>query len=1521
MGLMKVLGGLKRRFFSQRQQHIVRREMELGGRKCRFEVMEERRVMNADPLHVGVVYIEEDSGSDLHGDTFEITFTGGAPNTQLTRLVIDTNKLGIPGYQVGDLIFDTAPGGLGADQSYAFEIISQSGIQSVTATVVDGGMQLILDFQGFQAGDKLVFQIDVDEIQEAWPAGSTNYALINEGIDPITSGVEFQGSTLNASFVAPHFQNAQGTAEFRNFYDANFAGKNLNLPADDFQGKRDRTTGGVASLQQTPKPISIAGTVYHDQDLDLTQDAAESGISNVTLALWKKDNSGNYVFTGFTTTTDAQGNYRFGEELNLMPGTYQIRETQPNGYFTVGAVPGTVAGAASGNVLAGNKDVLTEISIPLGDTDAIDYDFAEAQPASISGYVYADRNNNGIKETGEIGLAGVTIQVIPLNTIAAQGTITVTTDQSGFYQVTGLAPGTYRVVEVNQPVGYFDGLDTVGTVDGVKVGSVTNPGDSLETIFLGGNKAGINYNFGELEPGSIRGRVHYTDKEGNCFSEEALSRPIAGATVMLRDAQGNILRTTQTNANGEYVFDNLAPGSYIVQEITPEGLIDGGDHVGTINGVKRGAVTENDIISNIVINPGDHGVNYDFCEHEPAELCGNVYYDANYNGVFDANEQGIAGATVRLYDATGTLIATQVTDETGKYCFTNLVKGVYKIVEQQPTGYLDHLDTAGTLGGNAINPGDEINTINVLWGDHGEEYNFGEVLASSISGIVYVDPNANCIYDEGEAPIAGVTVQLFDTQGNLVATTTTDANGRYKFDQLRPGTYTVKELQPSGYLQGGQTAGSGGGNDSQQDVISAIAIGSGVELVNYNFCEQLPSTLSGRVYSDPNEDCTFNEGDSPIAGVRIDLYDGDDNLIATTYTDANGFYKFENLPPGEYAVVETQPMGYFNGGASPGTGGGVGSSSTGAGDDCGCGHPWEESVGEATGPSTISHIHIPGGKNFTNYDFCEVPPAQLSGFVYQDGAAIVDQSGLPPADLRPIRDGILTADDKRLGGVWLELRDGLTGEPIRGEDMLSGMYPPGPIRVQTDANGYYEFKGLRSGNYAVYQVQPNGYFDGIDHEGSTLGIAVNYDSGLDPQFLSTFADLPSNDAIVRIPLGAGQHSQSNNFSEVQVTRLIIPPPENPPPPPLDPPPPFVFPNLQAPPLPLLPLAPPPSPNIDGGGMPAYTWHLSVINSGAPRGDVSTVVGQAAFRNASFLVDRQDWVGVSLEQGEWQLKRDRDGDGKDDVLEDEPLFGLVGAIPLMGDFNGDGIDEKAIFFQGEWFVDINGNGRWDDEDLWAKLGGPQDLPVVGDWDADGKDDIGIFGPEWPGDPEAIEAEPGLPDGHNQKLVVTKPKNLPPDPEEATLGHRLLKHKATGKSRADLIDHVFRYGSGSDKPVAGDWNGDGIANIGIFRDGKWYLDTNGDGRWSNDDALVTFGEKGDIPVVGDWDGDGIDEIGVYRNGQWLVDSNNNRELDATDRVFEQGGEGYLPVVGDVDGDGIDDAGLYRDVDAPEVREARK
>jgi serine-aspartate repeat-containing protein C/D/E len=143
---------------------------------------------------------------------------------------------------------------------------------------------------------------------------------------------------------------------------------------------------------------------------------------------------------------------------------------------------------------------------------------------------------------------------------------------------------------------------------------------------------------------------------------------------------------------------------------------------------------------------------------------------------------------------------------------------------------------------------------------------------------------------------------------------------------------------------------------------------------------------------------------------------------------------------------------------------------------------------------------------------------------------------------------------------------------------------------------------------------------------------------------------------------------------------------------------------------------------------------------------------------------------------------------------------------------------------------------------------------------------------------------------------------------------MKKGERGKLRSDVIDHVFEYGTKGDRAVVGDWNGDGIYTIGIFRNGVWFLDMDGDGRWSDGDLMVEFGQEGDLPVVGDWTGDGITKLGVYRNGKFYLDTNNNHQLDAADKVIELGRAGDRPVAGDWNGDGIDKVGVYEEGVAP-------
>ncbi len=131
--------------------------------------------------------------------------------------------------------------------------------------------------------------------------------------------------------------------------------------------------------------------------------------------------------------------------------------------------------------------------------------------------------------------------------------------------------------------------------------------------------------------------------------------------------------------------------------------------------------------------------------------------------------------------------------------------------------------------------------------------------------------------------------------------------------------------------------------------------------------------------------------------------------------------------------------------------------------------------------------------------------------------------------------------------------------------------------------------------------------------------------------------------------------------------------------------------------------------------------------------------------------------------------------------------------------------------------------------------------------------------------------------------------------------------------DSGDLSFWFGTSGDQPIAGDWNGDGHDEIGVFRNGPWYLDYNGNRIWDPDsgDLSFWFGTSGDQPIAGDWNGDGHDEIGVFRNGPWYLDYNGNRiwDPDSGDLSFWFGTSGDQPIAGDWNSDGHDEIGVFR------------
>ena len=166
-------------------------------RKCYFEVMEQRRVLSADPVIAAVTYVEGDDGQDTSPDHFEVTFEGGAETTQLTQFTINGDQDLSGAHSSGDVFFDNNGEfpGTGQNHDFEFDAVNSQGIEASdieSVSVSSDGLLLTVQVSNFEAGDVLAFTIDVDEVE-----GLRN--------DTITSGVEFEGSFFETQFVDDNF--------------------------------------------------------------------------------------------------------------------------------------------------------------------------------------------------------------------------------------------------------------------------------------------------------------------------------------------------------------------------------------------------------------------------------------------------------------------------------------------------------------------------------------------------------------------------------------------------------------------------------------------------------------------------------------------------------------------------------------------------------------------------------------------------------------------------------------------------------------------------------------------------------------------------------------------------------------------------------------------------------------------------------------------------------------------------------------------------------------------------------------------------------------------------------------------------------------------------------------------------------------------------------------------------------------------------------------------------------------------
>jgi hypothetical protein len=673
------------------------------------------------------------------------------------------------------------------------------------------------------------------------------------------------------------------------------------------------------------RTASLGDRLWVDTNADGQQNDGATGIVGATVTLIGGGADG-VIGTGgddtsATTVTGADGIYNFsglnvGEE-------YQVQFAAPSGMAFTGQNVGDDASDSDVDAMTGKTQIVTLTSGEHNPT----LDAGVYATASLGDKVWEDKDGDGQQDNGEPGIDGVTVRLY--NCVTNELVATTTTANGGLYNFAGLKPGSYHVV-FETPTGYVQTTANVG--DDAGDSDAVNGVTGCYTLDSGENETTVDAGF--LRTASLGDRL-WVDTNADGQQNDGATG-IVGATVTLigGGADGVIgtggddtSATTVTGADGIYNFSGLNVGEeYQVQFAAPSGMAFTGQNVGDdASDSDVDAMTGKTQI--VTLTSGEHNPTLDAGVYATASLGDKVWEDKDGDGQQDNGEPGIDGVTVRLYNCvTNELVATTTTANGGLYNFAGLKPGSYHVVFETPTGYVQTTANVGDDAGDS----DAVNGVTGCYtldsGENETTVDAGFLRTASLGDRLWVDTNADGQQNDGATGIVGATVTLIGGGADGVigtggddtsATTVTGADGIYNFSGLNVGEeYQVQFAAPSGMAFTGQNVGDDA-SDSDVDAMTGktqiVTLTSGEHNPTLDAGVYATASLGDRIWYDTNANGIQDTGENGVAGVSLSLMDGNQNVVSTTVTDGNGYYRFDNLTPGDYQVnidESTLPAGY-----------------------------------------------------------------------------------------------------------------------------------------------------------------------------------------------------------------------------------------------------------------------------------------------------------------------------------------------------------------------------------------------------------------------------------------------------------------------------------------------------------------------------------------------------------------------------------------------------------------------------------
>ena len=638
-------------------------------------------------------------------------------------------------------------------------------------------------------------------------------------------------------------------------------------------------------LEPSPAPdlstLHISGQCWFDSTLDGLFTSEEPALPGIKLELDGVRNGVHYE-----TVSGADGNWYFD---NLSPALYNLTVTIPDGMMFTKA---SKKGGKRSMITSG-----TSRQIDLNDKESRDHLYIGfTWTGEIKGRCFLDANYNGMYDEGELPMPGVKICALKSMDEEAAKTFS---GEDGTYTLTGLRGNTYRMRVVLPE----DGSDFTCTVsDPLGNHFKSRPGrrENFWDNFVLNEAQTREMNVGVIYPGSITGTVYYDDDFSADRSES--EKVVSGFLVGLYDENGNVVAMDKTSVKGKYELTKLVPGNYTL-------------HVTAVKGYAFTRLGEGNVIVNrtggegfsepFFLELGEKKTNMDVGMIKPGTVEGSVFADRNDNGIRDDGENGLPGVTVRLIDdESGEESFRAEIGEDGKYLFDAVMPGRYHLEYILP----ENAVFARTVsGGNTIS-GDqgtgESESFSFTSGATVQGPECGMLTLGRIDGLAYHDHDGNGIRSEGEEELAGMTLTLTPSRSELEEiTVTTEQDGSFALEELRPDTYTLTVTCPEDNVLSRTdsirlplTAGR-----ASQDV--SLSVSMGAQWNDQQLGAVIPASLSGQMWMDENNNGYFDEGESTPAGMEITVTDDmTGKVFDTLRTDGEGRFATSGMIPGNFTV-------------------------------------------------------------------------------------------------------------------------------------------------------------------------------------------------------------------------------------------------------------------------------------------------------------------------------------------------------------------------------------------------------------------------------------------------------------------------------------------------------------------------------------------------------------------------------------------------------------------------------------------